>query len=68
MVTPLYAWNQENLPDPIYRYRTNWIGKLILQVAEARRLYCIDVVRHGNRYEWSWRDATAKDITKGKVV
>lgn len=64
---PPYAFNQSNLPADKYRYRTNWRGKLILQVGCARKLYNDDYFAE-DRYEWYWKDATAADITEGKIV
>jgi hypothetical protein len=68
MIEPLYSWNQEGLPEPIYRYRTTWRGKLVLQIAEARRLYSAVYEAYTDKYEWQWRDATTQDITNGKVI
>lgn len=64
---PAHSWNQNNLPADKYRYRTNWLGKLILQVGYARRIYSDDLYSE-DRYEYFWRDATAADITEGKIV
>jgi len=46
------------------RYRTNWRGKLILQV-EFSRSYCHDLNGSGYYDEGTtthWRDATAEDL------
>lgn len=51
------------------RYRTNWRGKLILQVEFTRR-YCHDLNGSGYYDEGEtthWRDAKAEDIINKEV-
>lgn len=46
------------------RYRTNWRGKLILQV-EYTQHYCNDLNGSGYYDQWDanyWRDASLKDV------
>lgn len=47
-----------------YRYRTNWRGKLILQV-EYTLNHCNDLNGSGHYDEWqtqNWRDAKVTDV------
>lgn len=67
MITPTYSWNQEGLPENQYRYRTDWRGKLILQVGVATRLYSAQMEEYLSKYEWQWRDAKVSDLTGGVV-
>ena len=46
------------MKDLKYRYRTNWRGKLILQVIYLHDAYAPEP------YKYRWRDATVEDITR----
>ena len=43
------------------RYRTNWLGKVILQVQEHGRMYCTNT-NSTSPMQYKWRDATLQDL------